>query len=58
MDKDTKSTDKLKQSISTKNIKKENNKIHDSIIKEMFDDKEEFIDFMKYFYNIKIDKKN
>ena len=53
MDKDTKSTDKLKQTIS---IKKKNNKIHDSIIKEMLDDKEEFIDFMKCFYNIKIDK--
>lgn len=56
MNKDAKSIDKLKQPIIGKSIKKGNNKIHDSIIKEMLDNKEEFIDFMQCFYNIKIDK--
>ena len=53
MDKDTKSTDKLKQTIS---IKKKNNKIHDSIIKEILDDKEEFKDYMEKFHNVKIEE--
>ena len=37
--------------------KRENNKIHDSIIKDVLEEKEEFRDFIRTFYNIEVESK-
>ena len=36
--------------------KRENNKIHDSIIKDVLEEKEEFRDFIRTFYNIEVEE--
>ena len=36
--------------------KRENNKIHDSIIKDVLEEKEEFRDFIRIFYNIEVEE--
>ena len=64
MNKENKNLEKLKlgtkekeKEIKTrKESKRRNNKIHDSIIKEILDDKEEFKDYMEKFHNVKIEK--
>ena len=65
MNKENKSLEKLKLGTKEKEIKnrrenkkkdRKNNKIHDSIIKEILDDKEEFKDYMEKFHNVKIEE--
>ena len=65
MNKENKSLEKLKLGTKEKEIKnrrenkkkdRKNNKIHDSIIKEILDDKEEFKDYIETFHNVKIEE--